>query len=142
MPAKKSPCPSCGSENTRKRFLGIPDVFGFGPGVVGAVLLFGAFIAVGHGFATRPPSGQGRGDWLVSVVVGGAIAVLAILGLVAKSHKCHACGKRFNWPPAFVEKMRVSCPKCGVSLRGVTSDMVGDIGVCPNCKHEFEIMEP
>ncbi len=36
-------------------------------------------------------------------------------------------------------KLRTACPKCGISLRGVTNKMVGDIGVCPKCRAEFEI---
>ncbi|HZL36895.1 MAG TPA: hypothetical protein VFC78_16360 [Tepidisphaeraceae bacterium] len=31
-------------------------------------------------------------------------------------------------------------PKCGVRLRGIKADMVGDIGVCRECKAEFEIV--
>jgi len=36
-------------------------------------------------------------------------------------------------------RLNINCPKCGATLRGVTTDMVGDIGVCPKCQAEFEI---
>ena len=38
-------------------------------------------------------------------------------------------------------KMKVSCPQCGRSLKGATREMVGDRGVCPKCKNEFEIKQ-
>lgn len=37
------------------------------------------------------------------------------------------------------KKLKINCPSCGKVLRGATSDMIGDIGVCPVCKAEFEI---
>lgn len=36
-------------------------------------------------------------------------------------------------------RVAVTCPGCGKHLKGATSDMVGDVGVCPTCKAEFEI---
>lgn len=39
-------------------------------------------------------------------------------------------------------KLKIKCPNCGARLRGVTSDMIGDIGVCPSCRAEFQISDP
>lgn len=39
-------------------------------------------------------------------------------------------------------RIHVTCPKCCRRLRGATLEMVGDVGVCPDCKHEFEIKPP
>ena len=36
-------------------------------------------------------------------------------------------------------KLRLECPQCGRSLKGVTEEMIGDIGVCAKCKAEFVI---
>jgi len=36
-------------------------------------------------------------------------------------------------------RLRVTCPKCGRSLRGATQEMIGETGVCPKCKAEFVI---
>ncbi len=38
-------------------------------------------------------------------------------------------------------KLRFACPKCSTNLRGATADMIGDIGVCAKCRHEFTICE-
>lgn len=38
-----------------------------------------------------------------------------------------------------VRKMRLDCPQCGRQLKGASTDMVGDVGVCPKCKAEFVI---
>jgi len=38
-------------------------------------------------------------------------------------------------------KIKVKCPGCGRALRGVTNEMLGDVGVCPKCKTEFIISE-
>jgi len=47
-----------------------------------------------------------------------------------------------NFEKSEKHKLRISCPKCGRSLRGATSDMTGDTGVCPKCKAEFTINYP
>lgn len=36
-------------------------------------------------------------------------------------------------------KLRLTCPQCGRSLKGVNEAMIGDIGVCPKCRAEFTI---
>ena len=36
-------------------------------------------------------------------------------------------------------KLRIKCPGCNRSLKGVTEEMIGDIGVCPKCRAEFTI---
>jgi len=142
MATNQARCPFCGSEETNKRFLGIPDVFGFGPGLVGGVILLGGLIAVLHGLARVPSEGNAPANWLVEILVGAFVAVLAFLGLLAKSHTCKACKRRFNWPPVFAKKLKLTCPKCGAPLRGATSQMIGDIAVCAKCQHEFEIPTP
>jgi hypothetical protein len=38
------------------------------------------------------------------------------------------------------KKLKIDCPTCGKVLRGATSDMLGDVGVCPVCKAEFRIL--
>jgi len=40
-----------------------------------------------------------------------------------------------------ITKLKIKCPGCGRSLKGVTRAMIGDVGVCPKCKAEF-IIEP
>ncbi len=40
-----------------------------------------------------------------------------------------------------ITKLKIKCPGCGRSLKGVTRAMIGDVGVCPKCKVEF-IIEP
>lgn len=40
-----------------------------------------------------------------------------------------------------ITKLKIKCPGCGRSLKGVTRAMIGDVGVCPKCKAEF-IVEP
>jgi len=39
-------------------------------------------------------------------------------------------------------RIKVYCPGCNRTLRGATSDMIGDLGVCPKCRTEFIIPEP
>lgn len=36
-------------------------------------------------------------------------------------------------------RFKVNCPSCGRRLRGATTDMLGDVGVCPHCRTEFTI---
>ncbi len=38
-----------------------------------------------------------------------------------------------------VYELQVRCPNCNRKLEGATERMVGDMGVCPKCKTEFEI---
>lgn len=38
--------------------------------------------------------------------------------------------------------IRIFCPGCSRRLRGATSDMIGDLGVCPKCRTEFVITGP
>lgn len=38
-----------------------------------------------------------------------------------------------------IHKLRLDCPQCGHLLKGATTEMIGDIGVCPKCKAEFVI---
>ena len=38
-------------------------------------------------------------------------------------------------------KIKINCPECGRALRGVTNEMLGEIGVCSKCKTEFIINE-
>ena len=38
-------------------------------------------------------------------------------------------------------KLEINCPQCGRFLFGATQDMIGDTGVCPKCKAEFEIKQ-
>lgn len=47
------------------------------------------------------------------------------------------CGRCVN--ASFPHSIKVNCPECGTSLKGATSEMVGETGVCPKCKAEFEI---
>ncbi len=37
------------------------------------------------------------------------------------------------------ERLKVRCPSCGARLRGATAAMIGDLGVCAKCKHDFVI---
>lgn len=69
------------------------------------------------------------------------LVALLLLGMAAVSwhtdkYKCKSCNKNFYFGP-----IEVKCPKCGRKLNGATSEMIGDTGVCPNCKHEFEIRD-
>ncbi len=38
-------------------------------------------------------------------------------------------------------RVKATCPRCHRRLRGATTDMIGDVGVCPKCKYEFEIRD-
>lgn len=69
-----------------------------------------------------------------------------------KTWTCMACGEQLLWlvPDSHAEpslrsgrprKLKVSCPKCGRRLKGATSAMIGDIGVCQRCRAEFEITD-
>jgi hypothetical protein len=40
------------------------------------------------------------------------------------------------------ETLKIKCPGCNRTLKGVTTKMVGDIGVCNKCKTEFTIQFP
>jgi len=82
-----------------------------------------------------------------SIIPGGAIGLqiiliaLFLLGLLISAlYGSKAARIRRNldicWPP---QKLKVACPNCGRGLKGVTSDMIGDTGVCGKCKTEFEI---
>jgi hypothetical protein len=42
-------------------------------------------------------------------------------------------------PQRPMKRIKAKCPRCGRSLRGATTDMIGDTGVCPKCHAEFEI---
>jgi len=44
--------------------------------------------------------------------------------------------EHFSWHN---EKVSLKCPGCGKSLKGVTFNMIGDIGICQKCKNEFKI---
>jgi len=44
-------------------------------------------------------------------------------------------------PKRNLGNIKVLCPSCGRSLRGATKEMVGDVGICPKCKTEFEIVD-
>ena len=142
MTSQKPRCPLCGSDDTKKRFLGIPAVFGVGPGIVGTLVLGSGLAVVISGLANGSSSGHGGKDWSVKVIAGALVVATAIVGLILKNYRCLACEKRFNWPPVFVKKLKLSCPACGARLKGVTADMIGDIAACQKCKHEFAITRP
>jgi len=134
-------CTYCGSDRTKKRFLRIPRIFFLDPPLVGGLAIIGGVLTILNGLASaRPLSSEGPHDWLVEVVVGSIVVLLMIVGLIAKTHKCLSCGKSFNWPPS-IRKLKITCPKCGVRLRGSDSDMIGETAVCPKCKFEFEITD-
>jgi hypothetical protein len=50
-----------------------------------------------------------------------------------KSCKHYFCIKTNN------KEIYMCCPKCKRNLDGVTENMIGDTGVCPKCKTEFEL---
>jgi len=87
-------------------------------------------------------AGGGPPDGLLKAIAGLAVAALAVVGLISRSHKCITCHRRFNWPPLSEKKLKLKCPECGSPLKGATADMIGDVGVCPKCKHEFTIGDP
>lgn len=79
----------------------------------------------------------------------------------ARFRKCRMCGRKLSlFNRAFdmqglcalctsevrkastPRKLKFNCPKCGKRLKGATSEMVGEIGVCSHCKTEFEIESP
>lgn len=41
-----------------------------------------------------------------------------------------------------IESLRIRCPECGRTLKGATTAMIGDTGVCRKCKAEFTIQRP
>jgi len=41
--------------------------------------------------------------------------------------------------PVRPRRLKLVCPNCGRPLKGATTDMIGDLGVCPRCHAEFEI---
>jgi hypothetical protein len=85
----------------------------------------------------------------------GGILAWAIIALGVKRIPCSHCGKPIHRGcvccpfcgtprtpgPTRQHKITVACPQCGANLRGVTADMIGDIGVCAKCKQEFLIAE-
>ena len=132
-------CTYCDSDRTKKRFLRIPRIFFLNPPLVGGLVIIGGVLTILNGLASaRPLSSEGPHDWLVEVVVGSIMVLLMIVGLIARTHKCLACGRGFNWPPP-IRNIKVLCPKCGASLRGADSEMIGDTAICAKCKYEFEI---
>ena len=53
---------------------------------------------------------------------------------------CPSCGMSVKWMPYNPRKrLRVKCPQCAKSLKGATEAMIGDTGVCKNCRAEFPI---
>jgi len=87
------------------------------------------------------------GIFIGSIIPGGVIGLqiiliaLFLLGLLVSAiygSKAAQIQKNLgiDWPP---QKLNVSCPNCGRRLKGVTTDMIGDTGVCAKCKTEFEI---
>ncbi len=38
-------------------------------------------------------------------------------------------------------RIAVTCPNCGKRLKGATTAMIGETGICPKCKTEFELSE-
>ena len=83
-------------------------------------------------------------DFCVRRALDGALLgflALLVLGIMLwcanKKVICKECNHKFITPDAI--SLKAECPKCHRKLKGATQDMVGEIGVCPKCKAEFEI---
>lgn len=135
-------CPHCKSKKVKKPFLAIPRVFGCAPALIALIWLVGGISAIINGLSIRGARGHKPGDWITYVVAGGVVSLIAVLGLLSKSHKCLACGRRFNWPTLITRKFTVACPQCGAQMKGMSEDLVGETAACPECKHTFEVQEP
>ena len=145
-------CPSCKSGNNKKRFLGIPSILGISPFTCSCIILIGGFLTIGSGYMdmqyivigsydTGVPITENNPELgMIKYIVGAVLVILAVCSFIFKNYKCLACQKGFFWPQQ-VRSIKVKCPSCGVRLKGVDSDMIGDTAVCSDCKHEFEIKE-
>jgi len=140
VPAQPPDCPRCHSSKTKARVFSMPTFSGLAPRFVASIgFVTGVFLVVEAQQATR--------TWLSAplnmyAVSGLALIVAATIGFIVPNHVCLDCNKKFLWPPVLVRKLKVRCLKCGKGLVGATEDMVGDVGVCPNCREEFTIPGP
>ena len=74
--------------------------------------------------------------------LGLALIVWAVYGIVcAICASIYPSSKRCAATSDGARPLKVNCPKCGRRLRGATTKMLGDVGVCPKCKTEFPITE-
>lgn len=113
-------CPSCGSQKTKMRIPIAGTIF---------IVLWGLMlvdIAV---------------ERKIDIYALPGFVVFLILGLMfwyGNSRAiCTECNHKFKISDDLNPTIR--CPNCNRKLKGATEDMVGDIGVCPKCKTEFEI---
>ncbi len=63
------------------------------------------------------------------------LPTIAFLALVCMA----VCGSSIG--EKNTDKIKVHCPQCRCSLKGVTREMIGDTGVCLKCNTEFVIRE-
>ncbi len=122
IPAKHVCCPFCGSKAFRRRFLAGGSDFG------------GWFFFICSLLAVFYAAGEGKFE-LFSV--GLACTVLSYWQFRSETLKCADCGKPFvlKYPLRLTQR----CPNCGVSLRGATTAMLGELAVCPKCGTEWAI---
>ena len=121
-------CPYCDSYQARR----IPSIVPVVLIVSGGLMLIGPLLST----LLAPKLWLGQLD----VVVAGIVLILAsLLRWDSGMAGCAACNKTFEIPK--VRKLGLRCPNCNKKLKGATSEMVGDIGVCPRCGTEFEIKE-
>ena len=123
--ASNPTCPECEADDVAPR-VAIPGM------VFGVLFAFMAVGVTGDLALGRPPD---EAFW-TGVVMAPVFFALAALGWRSGKFKCRSCGHKFR-----IHSLIVKCPKCGKRLRGATSDMVGDTGVCPRCDAEFEITD-
>ena len=142
MAAPKVRCPVCGSDNIRRRFLGIPKVFGCSPAFLAGIFLFGSLGLLVDLLSGFPPATTARDEWFMRVTVIILSMCIVVISFLAKNHRCLTCRKRFNWPPLSPPKFDTACPKCGAQLTGLTQEAIGNKETCPSCSHVFEIQRP
>ena len=114
----KCQCPSCGNLKIRMRI----------PIVATIVLALSVFLFI---------TANAEIQWVSLLFFIPGI----LLWLGNKRVFCNECGHNF-FIKTKNEELYICCPKCKRNLEGVTENMIGDIGVCPKCKTEFEIEHP
>ena len=89
---------------------------------------------------------------IIALFGGSYVAIFWLLRTIAHlswTWTCLTCNQQWRRQPSNKssinldqngpKKLRIICPECGHTLRDATSQMIGDIGVCPKCKAEFVI---
>ncbi len=114
-------CPSCGSQKTKMR-----------TPITGAILIS---LSAGAGLIDFAVTRTLDTTGLPGLII---VFILGLMFWFGNTRAiCTECNKKFKISDEL--KFAVRCPNCSRKLKGATEKMIGDTGICPKCKTEFEI---